>query len=114
MHQAPLDLACFTRNSRSSEGIQSAGAGVPRDTPPRIIFGRGTGVSPVCRLNESHGSRLDWDATTLWKRRGRHNFVCFGTCRACEWLNTYLAHYQLLKQIEQRHVLRLEFQGGLH
>ncbi len=26
-----------------------------------------------------------------WKRRGRRNFVCLSTCRACEWLNTYQA-----------------------
>ena len=26
-----------------------------------------------------------------WKRPGRRNFVCLSTCRACEWLNTYIS-----------------------
>src|SRR5437667_3016188 len=40
--------------------------------------------------------------------------TAFERASLLELLGNGLAHYQLLKQIEQRHVLRLEFQGGLH
>ena len=48
--------------------------------------GTGTGVSPVCRLHDSHGR--DARATTLETPWPPH-FVSLSTCRAREWLNKY-------------------------